>query len=247
MRYSVSVCMASFNGAPYVRAQVESILPQLGHDDELIVSDDGSTDGTVDILNAVRDPRLRILRGPSRGASANFAWALAHAQNEVVFLADQDDLWETEKIGRQCALLEHYVLVISDCVITDERGAVTHPSYFAVNDSHPGLIRNFYRNSYMGCCMAFRRELLRIALPIPSGLPHDWWLGMVAEVAGNVFFLPDRLVWYRRHGANTSLTTEKSRRGLYSRVRDRLRLACALIARAVKHAASDLGPVQSRL
>jgi glycosyltransferase involved in cell wall biosynthesis len=228
--------MASFNGAPYVRAQVESILPQLGHDDELIVSDDGSTDGTVQILNAVRDPRLRILRGPSRGASANFASALAQARNDVVFLADQDDLWETEKIARQRALLEHYVLVISDCVITDERGRVAHPSYFAVNHSRPGLIRNLYRNSYMGCCMAFRRELLRVALPIPSGLPHDWWLGMVAEVAGNVFFLPDPLVRYRRHAANASLTTEKSRRGLYSRVRDRVRLACTLTLRALKHA-----------
>jgi glycosyltransferase involved in cell wall biosynthesis len=238
MRESVSVCMASFNGAAYIRAQVESILPQLGHDDELIVSDDGSSDGTVDILHAVRHPRLRILRGPSRGASANFAWALAHAQNDVVFLADQDDLWETEKIARQCALLEHYVLVISDCVITDERGAVTHPSYFAINDSGQGLIRNLYRNSYMGCCMAFRRQLLRIALPIPSGLPHDWWLGMVAELAGNVFFFPDRLVRYRRHSANASLTSERSRRAWYSRVRDRVRLAYALTARAVKHGAT---------
>jgi glycosyltransferase involved in cell wall biosynthesis len=226
--------MASFNGARHLRSQLDSILPQLGRSDELIVSDDGSTDGSLEILAGLRDARVRVLRGPARGAAENFASALAQARNHVVFLADQDDVWEKDKLARQSAYLERYLLVVRDCVITDESGGVTHSSYFAINRSRPGLIRNLCRNSYMGCCMAFRRELLQAALPIPSKLAHDWWLGMVAELCGDVLFLPEPLVRYRRHGANISPTARKSDRSLRAKLGDRLTLAYELSKRAIK-------------
>jgi glycosyltransferase involved in cell wall biosynthesis len=226
--------MTSFNGARHLRSQLDSILPQMGPGDELIASDDGSTDGTVEILAAIRDPRVRVMRGPSRGPAENFASALAQARNHAIFLADQDDVWEHEKLDRQCTYLKRYVLVVSDCVITDESGAVTHPSYFAINRSRPGLIHNLRRNSYMGCCMAFRRELLQAALPIPPTLAHDWWLGMVAELSGEVLFLPEPLVRYRRHGANVSPTARTSDRSLREKLGDRLRLAYELSKRAMR-------------
>jgi glycosyltransferase involved in cell wall biosynthesis len=128
MRPSMSVCMASFNGARHLLSQIDSILPQLGRGDELIVSDDGSTNGSLEILVGLRDARVRVLRGPSRGAAENFASALAQARNHVVFLADQDDVWEKDKLARQSAYLERYLLVVSDRVITDESGDVTHSS-----------------------------------------------------------------------------------------------------------------------
>jgi hypothetical protein len=92
-----------------------------------------------------------------------------------------------------------------------------------MNHSRAGLIRNLRRNSYMGCCMAFRRELLQAALPIPSMLAHDSWLGMVAELYGDILFLPEPLVRYRRHGANVSPTARKSDRSLRAKRGDLVR------------------------
>jgi glycosyltransferase involved in cell wall biosynthesis len=226
--------MATLNGAAYLRAQVDSILRQLAAEDELVVSDDGSQDATLEILRSLGDSRVRLVQGPRRGVWANFAFALAKARNEAIFLSDQDDVWEPDKVERQAQLLEDHLLVLSDCAVVDQDGALLHQSYFALNRSAPGLARNLVRNSFLGCCMAFRGELLREASPIPQGVAHDWWLGMVASLSGRVLFLPRRLVRYRRHGAAASYAAGRSRRALSTRIGDRIRLVSALAARAAR-------------
>lgn len=227
--------MATFNGVAYLRPQLESILSQLGPENELVISDDGSEDGTLDVLHGLRDSRVRLIQGPRRGPWANFAVSLAAARHEAIFLSDQDDLWEPEKLERQSRLLEEHLLVVSDCAVIDQDGKVVHDSYFALNRSAPGLMRNLVRNSFLGCCMAFRRELLCKASPIPQGIAHDWWLGMVALLSGKVLFLPHKLVRYRRHGTTASFAASNSRRALSTRIGDRLRLVGALGARTARH------------
>jgi hypothetical protein len=104
-----------------------------------------------------------------------------------------------------------------------------HESYFALNRSCPGVLRNIVRNGFLGCCMAFRRELLKRALPLPSGVAHDWWLGLAASVLGEASFMPEKLVQYRRHGTAASFAASPSRRPLSVKLRDRLRVGMALI------------------
>lgn len=234
-RRTVSVCMATFNGAEFLEIQVASILSQLTKDDELIVSDDGSDDDTLRILRSLADSRLKLYEGTHRGPSANFAAAFAAAKNDAIFLSDQDDVWEQGKLARQLPLLDHYPLVVSDCLVTDGDGKTIHESYFALNRSGPGAFRNFLRNSFLGCCMAFRRELLLKASPIPADVPHDWWLGMVAQLSGEVSFLPERLVRYRRHRRAASFAGGKSRRPLAVKVGQRIRLGTRLTAWGFKH------------
>lgn len=208
----ISVCLAAYNGERFIRRQLESILPQLGPGDEVIVSDDGSTDQTLAVVRSLNDPRIRIVRNTGRrGPVGNFENALNQVRGEFIFLSDQDDVWLPDKVHRLRPLLETHNLVLSDCTVVDAGGRTLFPSFFAHRGSRPGLLRNLYKNSYVGCCMAFRRSLLKRALPFPKGLyMHDWWLGLLAEAGGSVCFYPESTLLYVRHGQNASPTSEGS-------------------------------------
>jgi glycosyltransferase involved in cell wall biosynthesis len=227
----ISVCIPAFNGGRYIGAQLASILasPRVT---EVLVSDDGSTDDTVEIVRALRDPRVLLLQGPRRGLVRNYESLLGQARGDYIFLSDQDDIWLPQKIDVMVASLDSVDLVVCNCSVTDEALAIVHPSFFALRRSGPGLLRNLARNSYLGCCIAMRRSMLRHALPFPERLPmHDWWLGLVAEAFGRVSFVPQVLVLYRRHEANASSTAEASRASWPTKLRWRLDLVRSLLGR----------------
>lgn len=227
----ISVCLAAYNGSAHIEAQLRSILasPLVT---EVLVSDDGSTDTTRQIVQSIDDPRLQLLPGPGAGLISNFEFLLARASGQYIFLADQDDVWLPEKVEVMLAHLHHADLVVSDCQVTDAALRPLHPSFFALRNSGPGLRHNLTRNSYLGCCMALRRDLLRHALPFPPDLPmHDWWLGLVAELFGRVVFEPRPLVLYRRHGHNASSTAEPSKAHKWRQLQWRLLMLRALFQR----------------
>lgn len=230
----VSVCIATFNGEHYIEQQIESILAQLGPRDEIVVSDDGSTDGTLEKIRRFGDGRIKIFENPRRGVTANFDNALDRATGEFIFLSDQDDIWLDGKLAATCEALATHSVVVSDCKVADAEGRLLHESYFALIGSGPGMLRNFLRNSYLGCCMAFRRELLELALPIPQAVAHDYWIGMLGELTGQPFFLRRALLLYRRHGATASFAAGESQRPLATRVGSRIALAWHLIHRMTK-------------
>ncbi len=237
----ISVCMATYNGERHVEAQVASILAQLRPQDELVVSDDRSSDRTLELIRGFGDGRIRVLENPGRGVTANFENALRHATGAYLFLSDQDDLWLEGKLPVTCEALESHALVVSDCRVADGDGRTLYESYFGLLGSGPGLARNFLRNSYLGCCMAFRRELLELALPIPAGVAHDYWIGMLGELTGRPFFLRRALLVYRRHGANASYAAGKSERPLAARVGSRALLAWQLLRRMAQTRAGHGG------
>ena len=213
----ISVAMITYNGLAFLPAQVASILDQLADQDELVISDDGSTDGTWDWLSSLanQDPRVRLFRNQGRpGVIGNFDQALRLCQGEIIFLSDQDDLWYPGKVARLSEALStppRPWLVQSDATLINAQDQVTAPSFYALRHSRPGFWVNFWRNTYQGCTLAFRRELLEIALPLPASLPmHDMWLGLLAELTGQVRFIPDRLTGYRRHDDNQSALTPRS-------------------------------------
>lgn len=231
----ISVCVASYNGELFIAEQVLSILPQLGATDEIIISDDGSTDRTIEIISDINDKRIKVFHHAGLpGVKENFENALRHARGDLIFLADQDDIWERSKIETIRVHLDHYELVISDCSVVDERGVLLCDSFFRLRKSRNGILRNLLRNSYMGCCMAFRRSLLDKALPFPSKVPmHDWWLGLVAELTGTTFFCEEKLVRYRRHGENTTPLAGESDLGLWQKLTFRKDLVKSLVRLSV--------------
>ncbi|MEO6745827.1 MAG: glycosyltransferase family 2 protein [Caldimonas sp.] len=228
----ISVCIPTFNGGPYIGAQLASILASQ-QVSEVLVSDDGSTDDTAEVVRGCLDPRVQWLEGPRRGLIHNYESLLSRARGDFIFLADQDDVWLPGKVDVMLHALRDADLAVCDCHVTDEALAIIHPSFFALRRSGPGLARNLVRNSYLGCCIAMRRHLLRRALPFPDRVPmHDWWLGLVADAFGRVVFVPQVLVLYRRHGANASSTAEPSRASWPTRLRWRFDLVRGLIGRA---------------
>lgn len=238
MKVSLSVCMATYDGGRWVGEQLASILRQLGPDDEVVVSDDGSRDDTVAVVRSFADARVRLVVNEKRhGPVGNFENALRHARGDVLALSDQDDVWLD---GRVALLRERFAmppqpayLVALDAVITDERGNVTAPSLFRKIGAGPGLLKNVYDNTYVGCCLAFSRTLLEIALPFPPGIPmHDMWLGLLAERFGTVEFVHTPLLAYRRHGANA--TSLRRRFMPIVQVRRRWNLATSLLRRVAE-------------
>lgn len=243
----ISVALAAYNGLPYLREQLESVLRQLGPADELVVSDNGSSDGTWDYVEqaARADGRIILLRCPEAPAIlANVAWALRHCRGEIVFLCDQDDVWLPGRVRAMTEALEQdpgLLLVQADAELIDGAGRLLAPSFFALRRCGPGRVKNFIRNTYQGCSIAVRRRLLDLALPFPHELPmHDVWLGLLAERYGRVRFLPQVLTQYRRHGANSS----PGGRAAWAQVlRWRFCLARALLTQ-LSHNRHGKGPVQ---
>ena len=233
IRPRVSVCMATFNGELYLGSQLKSILECLDETDELIVSDDGSTDGTLAVLRhyAERYPIMRITHGPQKGPVANFSHVLSLAAGRYIFLSDQDDVWKPDKVSSVLTLLDNMPvdLIVHNAELVDGNGQLLGMTTFQLRSSHRGLAKNLIRNSYIGCCMAFRRELLEIALPIPDDIEmHDWWIGLIGETRFSPYFLNQSLIYYRRHGANVSSLQHYK---LYKMLRNRAMLLVRLFLR----------------
>jgi glycosyltransferase involved in cell wall biosynthesis len=234
----ISVAMTTFNGNKYVAEQLSTILRALqGYpDSEIVVSDDGSFDDTLKTVLEVGGGSARIIRnkGP-RGIVANVESALRACTGDFIFLADQDDVWLPNRVSAVLPQLQTHDVVVCDCCVTDARGAQVAQSFYDLRRSRSGLTHNFLRNGYLGCCMAFRKEVLRYALPFPRNLPmHDIWIGLTSELFGSPFFCEESLVRYRRHGSNHSSTSQRSSNSAAAMLIIRLRLFLFLALRFIR-------------
>ena len=183
----ISVLVVTYNGETYIREQIDSILKNIGLGDELVVSDDGSLDTTREILKSYQeqDARIRVMEGPGEGVIANVEAGLRACRGDYIFLADQDD----------------------DARVTDAACKETlMQSFFVYRHSGRGAIKNIIKNTYMGCCMAFRKEVLDAVLPIPKDVTmHDQWIGVKCDLKYHrTVFLKEPLILYRRHEKNVS-------------------------------------------
>lgn len=239
----ISVCVATYNGENYIKEQIDSILCQLSKEDEIIISDDGSTDSTLEILKSYKDCRIKILHhkhNTSYTHSAdytthNFENALLHAKGEYIFLSDQDDVWLANKVEVMKTKLQDYGLVVSDCMVVDSRLNVIYPSYFAIHRTKKGIFNNLYINAFHGACMAFRKEILNQAIPFPnSDVGHDFWLGLIATHYYSVEFINQPLILYRRHNNTVSPSGGKSSYNIKYKIIYRLRTVIELLKRLIK-------------
>ncbi len=200
----ISVCMTTFNGEKYLTRQLDTILQQLGKEDELIISDDSSTDRTVDIIRSYHDNRIKLLeKGQFRSPVFNMENAIKKAKGHYIFLADQDDVWLPGRVVKMVDKLEQYDLVVCNAFIVDAEENIVHESYFEWKGSGKGFWRNLKKNSFLGCCMAFNQRTLNTVLPFPKSIVmHDIWIGLLVEQFGKILFLQDQLILYRRHSDN---------------------------------------------
>ena len=210
-RIRISAAVATYTGERYIREQIDSIWKNLSKEDEIIISDDGSSDHTLEILKEYEGKEIpvKVIKGPGLGIKQNINAALKECRGEYIFLADQDDVWTDDKVEKVMQYLsrEDCRLVTHDAKVMD--AALMHvqmESFFAYRGSKAGFLNNLLKNRYMGCCMAFKSSLLPYVLPIPDEIEmHDQWIGMINDLLhGNSIFIPDKLLLYRRHDANVS-------------------------------------------
>lgn len=241
MQMQVSVCMAVYNGARYLRPQLDSILSQLGPADELIAVDDASQDRSIELLEGLGDPRVRVHRNDANvGVLKTFEKALGLASGDIIFLSDQDDVWLPGKVAAALqvfAARPEVTAVVTDATMIDENGETIGRSFFAQRGRFaPGPVHNFLNNKYLGCTLSFRREMLRVFLPIPADVPmHDIWFGVLNGIYGRAHFIDQALVAYRRHGRNASPVIPLSA-GLRKAILWRYRLAKNVARRVVSRA-----------
>jgi glycosyltransferase involved in cell wall biosynthesis len=218
----LSVVLCTYNGEAFLAAQLDSLLAQTRLPDEIVVSDDASTDGTWDMLQAFarRAARLGVAVRASRhernrGFVQNFSEALQHAGGDLVFLCDQDDEWLPEKIALMAGRFREdpsLWLLCSDARLVGADGKDLHASLFDALELKPRerlalhegrafevLLR---RSMVTGATAAFRRQLPELALPVGENWIHDEWLAIVAAALGKVDAVEQELIRYRQHGGN---------------------------------------------
>ncbi len=211
----VDILLPTYNGERFVRAQIESILSQTYQNWRLLIRDDGSSDGTMDILRSYLGgyPDRMTLVEDGRdhlGACQSFAALLSHSTSDYVAFCDQDDVWFPEKmeltLNRMIRLEQAYdkpVLVHTDIKVVDKNLCLLSDSFWKYQRVNPGrknLNHVLIQNNVTGCAMMINRKLKDISLPIPQeAIMYDWWIALAASAFGVFDYIDTPTMLYRQH------------------------------------------------
>lgn len=228
-----SVVLATCQGERFLREQLEGILSQLSAEDEVIVSDDDSTDGTLAVLRGISDARIHVIANTKRvGYVANFERAIAQARGEVIFFSDQDDIWLPNKVSEFDSAIRRADCVASDAIVVDEELRVVHDSFFRLRGADRFDDLSIFRKPrIVGATLACRRAYLQTLLPFPRGVPHDFWITMNAAFDRKLEVLSIPLILYRRHDRALSVTATGQRRSVTTIAAERTRIAIHMLLR----------------
>jgi glycosyltransferase involved in cell wall biosynthesis len=235
---NVSIVMATYNGSLFISEQIESILKVINEYDEIIISDDASTDDTVEIVSKISDCRIRILSFNDRvGYQRNFERAISKARGMYIFFSDQDDVCLPNRVAESLQALQTHGCVFGDAIVTDEFLEPINCSYFTYRRAKIfTTLRLFLKPAAIGATMACSQKFLSTALPFPHGVPHDHWLSVLAAARGELQVVYTPLILFRRHLGVSSLTGLAKKRPLILIAQERARLLLALIFWYLKHA-----------
>ncbi len=201
----VSIALCTYNGALYLREQLDSLTAQHEVAFEIVAVDDGSQDQTCAILHdhAARDPRIRCFANDRNlGPTASFERAMSLCRGDFIAPCDQDDLWHPDKLARLLAAIGTCDAAYCDSDYVDAQGQTLHRR---ISDARTMLSGTtpasfLFTNSVSGHATLLRRELFELARPFPHGVYHDWWLALCAAGRNGIRYLDEPLVHFRRHG-----------------------------------------------
>lgn len=215
---TISVTMCTYNGATFLREQLESLAAQTRLPDELVVCDDDSTDATneivADFAAAAPFPVRLYVNEQNLGSTKNFERAIGLCEGDIIALSDQDDVWFPEKLRRieDCFLREPKVgLVFTDAeVVDDNLQPLGYRLWESVgfDDNHRRLVRTGRVLDVLlpgwtvtGATMAFRASFKDLVLEIPTSLAliHDGWIALLIGSVAGVSFIEEPLIKYRQH------------------------------------------------
>lgn len=216
----IEILLATYNGEKYLSQQIDSILNQNFKDWVLLCRDDGSTDGTMEILKRYQQAypkKIQILDSSIRLGSAkdNFSELLNHSTGDYIMFCDQDDVWLPEKIQVTFnKMIESEqrdvicpILVHTDMKVVDENlGVISHSflHYQLLDGNRTEPRQLLVQNVVTGCTIMMNKSLVQLARQIPKeAIVHDWWVALIASVFGKITFIDQATILYRQHGANS--------------------------------------------
>lgn len=211
----VAVLMSTYNGAAYLKEQINSILNQTYQDFVLYIRDDGSTDNTCALIREYTDRRIRFITGGNLGPAGSFFALLQQEMDaDYVFFSDQDDIWYPEKMERMLRAIEDYgdtpTMVFSDFSMIDSNGCQTAPSYaryasLQVTPGNVSLGKVIAQPYVFGCASVINRALSQLVAYPPEGIEmHDCWICQSAAAVGNLIYIPEQTIAHRFHNCNAT-------------------------------------------
>ena len=214
----VAILMASFDGEKYIKEQIDSILNQTYKNIDIYISDDNSTDNTINIIKEYvnNNNNIKYLQNDceNSGAKNNFANVFDKVNGyDYYMFCDQDDFWYENKVehiiekAKELEKNEEFILIYNDLCITDSKLEVKEKSL--INKEHKYLPKSKVFNHFLvqayfpGCAMTFNDKLKQKVKNIADCAEmHDWWVALIAAYYGNIFFLNEPLQLYRQHENN---------------------------------------------
>lgn len=228
----ISVALCTYNGERFIEEQLQSILQQSMPVDEIIIGDDGSSDSTIEIAQRVLEKSgvsFEIRQhNPGLGVAGNFADAIRHTTGDLIFLCDQDDTWEKEKVEQLVAEMQGLLLVHTNALLVDGTGKSLGITLFdrlkikpwekkslMHGDALGPLLR---RNLVTGATVLMDGNFARSSLPIGQEWIHDEWLGIIAATKGGLRCIDHELIHYRQHANNVIGAKKTSFRRILVRI-----------------------------
>ena len=220
----IDILLATYNGEKFVKEQIESILNQTFENFNLIISDDASTDNTLNILEEYekKDTRIKVFKKEkNEGLIANFEFLLKNVTSDYFMFSDQDDIWKKDKIEKSINKLkeENSGLVYTDLEIVDENLNVIYPSYWKYKKIYNKIIKynNFealYLNNFVtGCTILAKSKYIKNILPLPRNskfVLHDYWTALIISAKDKISYVEEPTIQYRQHKDNRVGSSRKS-------------------------------------
>jgi glycosyltransferase involved in cell wall biosynthesis len=220
----IDILLATYNGEKFVKEQIESILNQTYENFNLIISDDASTDNTLNILEEYekKDTRIKVFKKEkNKGLIDNFEFLLKNVTSDYFMFSDQDDIWKKDKIEKSINKLkeESSGLVYTDLEIVDEKLNVIYPSYWKYKQIYKKIIKynNFealYLNNFVtGCTILAKSKYIKDILPLPRNskfVLHDYWTALIISAKDKISYVEEPTIQYRQHKNNRVGSSRKS-------------------------------------
>lgn len=225
---AISIAVTTFNGEAFLRVQLDSLLAQTFQDFEILISDDASTDTTIEILEEYqqKDSRIKIFQHAERqGLQKNFDFVIRKCAGDFIAPCDQDDIWLPQKLEVLFALIKQRQCSLVYCnsklfgTSMEGRELTMFDRFTPIEGAN--ALQFAFRNCVSGHAILFDRSILAHVLPIPENPMFDWWLAAVASSCKGIAFTSEPLVLYRQHEASTTDAFRQKKR-VGSRIRGSL-------------------------
>jgi len=222
----ISIAMCTYNGERFIKEQINSILNQTFDDFELIITDDGSSDDTVEIVKNYQliDSRIKLFKNETNlGFVKNFEKAISLCEGEYIALADQDDIWKENKLEMFINEIKDNILIYSDAILIDDNSKEIGKELIRpTNNLVKGKCNKafLHANCISGNTLMFKKELTKYILPIPKDISfHDIWIAFVASTYASITYTNESMTYYRRYAQQVTKTREKDYRSFFDRLK----------------------------